>query len=414
MAIKGFKQFSEDTSKVLYATFGRFNPPTKGHQENIEVLAKMARGHVFRIYASHSNDPNKNPLGYEEKIKFMRKMFPKYARNIILDKTVKNTLNIASAAYNDGFTKLIFAVGSDRVSEFKSLLVKYNGVKSTHGYYNFRDGISVVSTGNRDPDGESSFLVSASNMRKAVAENDYKTFSNMLPSGFTDGKKLFIAIKRGMGIEESIITNSRDSFYIDDLREAYLNKGIFNIGDEIYSVAHDKQKFTIIERHSNYIIAKNAKEERKFFIESVYPVDEIKGAYYAGLKKSTAEKRRAHFNKNAKKSDEDDSAYRPAPGDSTAETKPSKYTKLYKARFEESSSPVEKSLKKKSEASGISFSILKDVYDRGHAAWRTGHRPGTTPEQWGLARVNSFIVGGQTRKTTDFDLWDKHKNEIDK
>ena len=65
-------------------------------------------------------------------------------------------------------------------------------------------------------------------------------------------------------------------------------------------------------------------------------------------------------------------------------------------------------LKKKSEKSGIAYGILKKVYDRGMAAWRTGHRPGTTPQQWAFARVNSFITGGGARKS-DADLWKKHK-----
>ena len=68
-------------------------------------------------------------------------------------------------------------------------------------------------------------------------------------------------------------------------------------------------------------------------------------------------------------------------------------------------------LKNKSEKSGISYSILKQVYDRGIAAWRTGHRPGTTPQQWAFARVNSFITGGKTRTTTDKDLWSKTKTQ---
>ena len=72
---------------------------------------------------------------------------------------------------------------------------------------------------------------------------------------------------------------------------------------------------------------------------------------------------------------------------------------------------ADKSLAKKSEASGISVGILKQVYKRGVAAWRTGHRPGTTPEQWGHARVNSFISGGKTRTTADKDLWAKHKGK---
>ena len=66
-------------------------------------------------------------------------------------------------------------------------------------------------------------------------------------------------------------------------------------------------------------------------------------------------------------------------------------------------------LQTKAEKSGISYSILKKVYDRGLAAWKTGHRPGATQQQWGYARVNSFITGGKTRTTADADLWKQHK-----
>ena len=116
--------------------------------------------------------------------------------------------------------------------------------------------------------------------------------------------------------------------------------------------------------------------------------------YYAGdMAKSTKQKRAAHFAK--KKSG-------PAPGDATAKTKPSKYTIKYKQMFGEKIEGLEK----KSKKSGISYSILKKVYDRGMAAWKTGHRPGTTPQQWAFARVNSFITGGGARKS-DNDLWKK-------
>lgn len=66
-------------------------------------------------------------------------------------------------------------------------------------------------------------------------------------------------------------------------------------------------------------------------------------------------------------------------------------------------------LKKKAKESGISYGILKQVYDRGMDAWKGGHRPGASPQAWAFARVNSFIVGGKTRKTADADLWAKWK-----
>jgi predicted kinase len=147
--------------------------------------------------------------------------------------------------------------------------------------------------------------------------------------------------------------------------------------------------------------------------------------YHAGLKKSTKSKRDAHFKKYADKPDDQKSAYKPAPGDARAETKPSKYTQKYKAMYGEDMDAAfeafiteeyieEKALeglKKKAEKSGISYGILKKVYDRGMAAWKTGHRPGTTPQQWAYARVNSFLTGGKTRTTADADLWKQAKGQ---
>jgi hypothetical protein len=131
------------------------------------------------------------------------------------------------------------------------------------------------------------------------------------------------------------------------------------------------------------------------------------------MSKSTKEKRARHFEKGAAKSDNDPSAYKPAPGDKSAKTKPSKYTQKMKKLYPElyTEAKADSSLEKKAEKSGISFDILKQVYKRGVAAWRTGHRPGTTPEQWGHARVNSFVTGGKTRTTADADLWKKHKGK---
>ena len=141
--------------------------------------------------------------------------------------------------------------------------------------------------------------------------------------------------------------------------------------------------------------------------------------YNTGMGKSTRRARAAHFKRGTKKHWRDPSAYEPAPGDATARTKTSKYTRKYREMFGESVLPkmieifenASKSLREKSKKSGISTSILRQVYNRGVAAWRTGHRPGTTPQQWGHARVNSFITGGKTRTTADADLWRKSRKK---
>tara|TARA_Y100000004_G_scaffold121029_1_gene136064 strand:- start:1912 stop:2406 length:495 start_codon:yes stop_codon:yes gene_type:complete len=112
--------------------------------------------------------------------------------------------------------------------------------------------------------------------------------------------------------------------------------------------------------------------------------------YYSGLSKSTKDKRDAHFKKGAKMDDDNPAAYKPAPGDKKAKTKPSKHTNKFKQMFGEGK--ADKALKNKADKTGMPLGILRQVYNRGVAAWRTGHRPGTNPHQWGLARVNSFAT----------------------
>ena len=126
--------------------------------------------------------------------------------------------------------------------------------------------------------------------------------------------------------------------------------------------------------------------------------------YFSGLSKSTAKARKAHWEKMKDLSDKDPKAYEPAPGDATAKTKESKYTKKYKEMFGESS---DSALKAKAEKSGVSLGTLRKVYRRGFAAWKGGHRPGTTPHQWAHARVNSYLTKGKTYHTTDKDLREK-------
>ena len=137
--------------------------------------------------------------------------------------------------------------------------------------------------------------------------------------------------------------------------------------------------------------------------------------YYTGLAKSTKSKRDAHFKKGANMDDDNPAAYKPAPGDAEAETKPSKHTKKFKDMYGESlqlDEDATKALKNKAEKSGMPLGILRKVYDRGVAAWRTGHRPGTNPQQWGLARVNSFVTKSSgTWGKADADLAKKVRGE---
>jgi len=275
--IKGFKEFNEESINAVAFTFGRFNPPTVGHGKLIKKVAAAAVGNQYRIYASQSNDAKKNPLVYKEKIRVMRKMFPKHGRNIIEDKNGKNILDIASLLHDQGFTRITLVVGSDRISEFQKLLKKYNGTKARHGFYDFKDGIEVVSAGERDPDAEGVEGMSASKMRAAALEGDFKAFSAGLPKEYGEDMILFNLIRKRMGLKEMVSFRKHVQLpSLSEKRERYISADIFNVGDKVSTESGNL--ITIKERKSNYIIDSTG---TKHFVEKLDVV------YGKGLPKST-------------------------------------------------------------------------------------------------------------------------------
>ena len=426
--MKSFTEYLTEETKEVVFTFGRFNPPTVGHEKLISKVASLAKGNNYRVYASKSQDAKKNPLDFNTKVKTMRKMFPKHGRNIMSDKDVRNALDILVKLYDQGFTKVTMVVGSDRVNEFSALTNKYNGVKSRHGMYNFEDGINVVSAGERDPDADDVSGMSASKMRAAAADNDYPTFSKGLPSSFKGGKDLFDSLRKAMGIKEAAeYKNHVQLAPVSDLREAYIKQRIFEEGEQVVITAKGIVG-TITKLGANYLVVESKGETWRCWLDQVSKVDPneesilalasevqpaehsleeareqpkdkdsgMKKSYASGLSKSTNAKRAAQFKKQAKMDDDNPAAYKPAPGDATAKTKTSKHTKKFKDMYGEmkelEESNVKAALQKKADKTGMPYGILKKVFDRGVAAWRTGHRPGTNPTQWGLARVNSFAT----------------------
>ena len=194
--------------KSAVFTFGRFNPPTVGHEKLIMACEREARktGADVHIFASHKEDKKKDPLPWREKVEFMKKAFPKYRRTINDDGKIINALQAASYLYEKGYRELTMVVGGDRILDFSLLLNKYNGERKTHGYYDFEMGIEVVSAGERDPDATGIEGMSASKMRAAVVAGDVDSFKMGVPSmSDSDKEKLFKAVEKGMGINEMFI-----------------------------------------------------------------------------------------------------------------------------------------------------------------------------------------------------------------
>ena len=393
--IPSFKNYLIEEEKLVYFTFGRMNPPTIGHEKLLNKLAANARSSFpYRIYLSQSQDKNKNPLLYKDKVKFARKMFPKHARSIMIDKKIKTPFDAMTKLYDEGFRKVAMVVGSDRVNEFEARLKKYNGKKGPHGFYNFKD-IYVISAGERDPDADGATGMSASKMRAAAKDDDFPMFAQGLPKSIknNDAKAIYNNVRKGMGLKEQKEFKNHIQLETTEIREAY-RAGMYEVGEEVVlnrkgivgKIKHLGTNYVIVESKGekwrawpddiskldpNYnpmvqsvdLTVESLSEEYKYGMgtpdstkhaKKMTPgeatrtpqdpdIEDRKGTqpkpYYGKdakgrkLSKSTKAARDRHFKKGAKMDDDNPSAYKPAPGDKGAKTKPSKHTKRFKQMF---------------------------------------------------------------------------------
>jgi len=247
-------QTSGETTETLTVAFGRFNPPTVGHGKLLAAAKKASAGEDMKIYPSRSQDAKKNPLDPDMKVSFMKKMFPDYAENIINDDEMKSIFNVLTTADEQGYRNVNIIVGSDRQSEFENLATKYNG-----DLYNF-ENIRVISAGVRDADAEGVEGMSASKMRKAVMDDDFKAFRSGTPKELDDGdtQALFDAVRAGMGIkkkkaEVAEMWQIAPKYDQRGLREQYVNGLIYRLGDIVESL-HTGLVGTIIRRGTNHLI----------------------------------------------------------------------------------------------------------------------------------------------------------------
>ena len=245
---------------TISVTFGRFNPPTIGHEKLLKKVAQEAKGKggEYRIYPSRTEDPKKNPLDSGTKIRFMRQAYPDHANAIIDNEEMRTIFDVLTGLDADGYSSVNIVVGGDRVSEFNSLATKYNG-----DLYTF-DEIKVSSAGDRDPDGEGVEGMSASKMRKAAMEGDQDSFNKGIPKAMSkkDKEAMYLTLRQSMNVQESFDDFAEASYHVYEiapkldpqgLREAYFEGGMFEVGTFVENV-NTGIAGKVVSRGSNYVI----------------------------------------------------------------------------------------------------------------------------------------------------------------
>jgi DNA-binding ferritin-like protein (Dps family) len=261
--IKNFSQYLIEEEREVFFTFGRMNPPTIGHGKVMDVLAQKSGKKDYKVFVSQTQDAKKNPLSYSDKIKHVRKMFPKHARQVMVEKNVKTAIHALVSLYDKGYRSVTMVVGDDRIREFEVLFNKYNGQHARHGFYNFKS-INIVSAGKRDPDAEGVEGMSASKQRENAANNDFVSFSQGVPKSMSnaDARRLFNDVRKGMGLAES--SNFRNHLELESVserREKFVLGELFSVGDEVV-VTDTDELATVAILGTNYIIVETHEGKR--------------------------------------------------------------------------------------------------------------------------------------------------------
>ena len=240
----------EKTKGTLTIAFGRFNPPTTGHEKLLDTVASSSDDDDYMIVPSRSQDQKKNPLDADTKVSVMQKMFPKHKNKIVNDANNRTIFDVLKKAHTDGYANVRIVGGGDRVKEFDKLANDFNGK-----LYQF-DNLEVMSAGDRDPDSDDVTGMSASKQRKAAAENDIKTFMKGVPKSLSqkDAEQLFKKIRTAMNIKEGWnLWEIAPKFDWKGLRENYIGEKVFRVG-QIVENMNNGLVGRIIRRGANHLI----------------------------------------------------------------------------------------------------------------------------------------------------------------
>tara|TARA_R100000231_G_scaffold4457_1_gene7532 strand:- start:766 stop:1986 length:1221 start_codon:yes stop_codon:yes gene_type:complete len=264
----------EKTKGTLTVAFGRFNPPTTGHEKLLNQVAKSSDEDDYIIVPSRSQDAKKNPLDADSKVSVMRQMFPKHSEKIVNDPANRTIFDVLKKAHNDGYAGVRVVGGADRQKEFDKLVNNYNGK-----LYKF-DKVEVVSAGDRDPDADDITGMSASKQRKAAAEGDLKSFMKGVPSSMEKkaAEELYKNIRKAMNIKEGWnLWEIAPKFDWEGLRENYIDEKIYQIGQLVENL-NTGFIGRIIRRGANHLIC--VTEDNFMFKSWIKDVTESKKESY--------------------------------------------------------------------------------------------------------------------------------------
>ena len=245
------KELFEAKNDSIVFAFGRYNPPTLGHEVVFKTVINTAKakGAEHAVFISSTQKPKTDPLSFQYKLNYLKRTYSEV--NFNNDDTIKTIVQLLQELMNKGYKNVTMVAGSDRVNEFKAFLNQYNKKPDKKGNVPFEfDSIDVVTSGERDPDGEGISGISASGARAAAVSGDQAAFMKMVNAKF--GAELYGELRKSMGVKEQVATNT-EKLYNNIMPEqkngkptVYLDMDgviadFFGGVEKLYGVSHWKQ-----------------------------------------------------------------------------------------------------------------------------------------------------------------------------
>jgi len=384
---------SEKAGSAAVVSFGRLNPPTTGHEKLVDKVKSVAKkeGADAKVYMSHKQDKKTNPLSYNDKYKFAKKSFG----NVMKKSKARTIIEVLKELDKD-YDDVKVVVGSDRVSEFKTLLNKYNGKD-----YNY-NSLEIVSAGDRDPDANDVSGMSASKLRAFATDGKYDEFRKGVPSKLSDrdSKIMYDTIRENMGITEELTE-------VLDQRQRMKRKQIMR---KLKSKIARGKKIAAKKRASPEKLKMRAQRQAKEIIRK--KVAGKGGENYANLsvsgrmaidkkveKKKSAIARIAKKLKSKVKRDETE-RFKKMRSKKNEELAPLLMPIIEQVEYETISESIEKNLIKKSDRYGVSLEEIKNLYIDCRGSYYV-HENTKSEEQWTFDRLNVILANNQKQKINE-------------
>ena len=197
------RELYEANGKTAVIAFGRMNPPTIGHKKLVDKIEGMPGDHF--VFVSHTQDAKKNPLSFDEKVRFAKASFGSTVT--VGNEGVKTIIQAMQKIESLGYTDVIYVAGSDRVAQFEKLLNDYNGKE-----YTFQS-IKIENAGERDPDADGAEGMSASKMRSSAVEGNFDEFKQGVANP-SIAQEMYDTIRKNMGIKQEEVKEEPVTEYV--------------------------------------------------------------------------------------------------------------------------------------------------------------------------------------------------------